>query len=58
MRLSKGWSQNMLSQKSGVSQSTISKLETDKRKWGGCYKSMKKIAVAFGVTMEYLEDEQ
>lgn len=54
LRKSNGWSQNELSQKSGVSQPTISQIERGNRRFAS-HENIKKIANALNVRVEELE---
>jgi len=55
-RLEKGWTQFELAEKSGVSQPTISQIESGNRRYP-THENIKKIAKALEVDMEELTDE-
>jgi len=56
MRLKKGWTQMILSKKSGVPQPTISQIEKGCRRYP-THENIKKIAKALEVDIRELDDE-
>ncbi|MNL79006.1 HTH-type transcriptional regulator SinR [compost metagenome] len=56
-RLERGWTQSELAERSGVSQSTISQIESGERKYPRV-NNIKKIAEALETSMEELIDEK
>ncbi|WP_338010884.1 helix-turn-helix domain-containing protein [Paenibacillus shenyangensis] len=55
-RREKGWTQQKLSQVSGVSQPTISQIENGKRHYPS-HDSIRRLAKALGVEVEELDEE-
>lgn len=55
LREAKGWGQRELAERSGVSQSAISDIENGKR--DPSIKTVKKVAIALGVTILDLDEE-
>ncbi len=59
LREQKNWSQKELESRSGVPQTTISRLENDNSKNGASLNHLQKLAEAFGIALhELLEDEE
>lgn len=58
LREQKNWSQKELESKSGVPQTTISRLENDTSKNGASLNHLQKIASAFGITVQELLEEE
>jgi len=56
-RLERGWTQSELAKRSGVSQSTISQIESGERKYPRVH-NIKKIAETLEVSIEELIDEK
>lgn len=55
-RMERGWTQQELSEKSGVPQPTISQIEQGNRKYP-THRNIQKIAKALGVDIKELDDE-